>query len=116
MNIDILETASKYTELSLLESRKSTDRPSYYYKGKCPLVDCKDNQDKKLYEMIKKINPDYIRKEFTEESTPFTVSPKRNQFYCFKCQRGGNTIDLICKMENITPEECIRKFSEVSDE
>lgn len=46
---------------------------------------------------------------FHEEKTPsFSVSPGKQIFYCFGCQKGGNVIKFIQEIENLSYPEAIR--------
>ncbi len=46
---------------------------------------------------------------FHEEKTPsFSVSPGKQIFYCFGCQKGGNVIKFIQEIEHLTYPEAIR--------
>lgn len=38
----------------------------------------------------------------------FTVSPDKNQFYCFGCNRGGTVIDLVMYMNEVGVAEAVR--------
>ena len=46
---------------------------------------------------------------FHEEKTPsFSVSPGKQIFYCFGCQKGGNVIKFIQEIEHLSYPEAIR--------
>ena len=46
---------------------------------------------------------------FHEEKTPsFSVSPGKQIFYCFGCQKGGNVIKFIQEMERLSYPDAIR--------
>ena len=50
---------------------------------------------------------------FHSEDTPsFSVSPDKQIFYCFGCQKGGNAVDFIMEMETLTYPEALRKLAE----
>ena len=39
----------------------------------------------------------------------FTVSPKKNIYYCFRCHQGGDQISFFCKMKGITVEQFVKQ-------
>jgi DNA primase len=46
---------------------------------------------------------------FHEEHTPsFTVTPHRNMFYCFGCNKGGDAITFLMEHENMTYPEAVK--------
>ncbi len=50
---------------------------------------------------------------FHEEKTPsFSVSPGKQIFYCFGCQKGGNVIKFIQEIEHLSYPEAIRFLAE----
>ena len=50
---------------------------------------------------------------FHRERTPsFTVSPKKQMFYCFGCQTGGNVFTFLMKHENMTFSEAAKTLAE----
>lgn len=50
---------------------------------------------------------------FHREKTPsFTVNPERGFFHCFGCGKGGNAIDFVMAMENLTYAEARRHLAE----
>ncbi len=50
---------------------------------------------------------------FHRERTPsFTVSPKKQMFYCFGCQTGGNVFSFIMKHENMNFPEAVKMMAE----
>ncbi|NMA13941.1 MAG: DNA primase, partial [Clostridia bacterium] len=50
---------------------------------------------------------------FHLEDTPsFTVSPEKQIFYCFGCQKGGSVITFIMEQENLTLPEAAEKLAE----
>ncbi len=50
---------------------------------------------------------------FHRERTPsFTVSPKKQMFYCFGCQAGGNVFTFLMKHENMTFTETVKALAE----
>ncbi len=64
---------------------------------------------------------------FHEEKKPsFNVSPERQSFHCFGCEKGGNVFSFVMEMEGVTFPEAVRtlgrrcgievKLEEVSDE
>jgi DNA primase len=56
------------------------------------------------YVRLKKQGKNYVGLcPFHLEDTPsFTVSPDKQIFYCFGCQKGGNVINFIMEQENLT--------------
>ena len=49
---------------------------------------------------------------FHQEKTPsFTVSPEKQLFYCFGCQKGGNVFHFVMAMEQITFGEALRMLA-----
>jgi len=50
---------------------------------------------------------------FHQEKTPsFSVNPERGFFHCFGCGKGGNAIDFIMGVENLTYAEARRHLAE----
>ena len=50
---------------------------------------------------------------FHDEKTPsFSVSPGKQIFYCFGCQKGGNVIKFIQEIEHLSYPEAIRHLAE----
>ena len=50
---------------------------------------------------------------FHNEKTPsFTVHPERGFFHCFGCGKGGNVIDFVMGVENLTYSEARRMLAE----
>lgn len=50
---------------------------------------------------------------FHLEDTPsFTVSPEKQMFYCFGCQKGGNVIKFIMELENLNLPDAVEKLAE----
>lgn len=50
---------------------------------------------------------------FHEEKTPsFSVSPGKQIFYCFGCQKGGNVIKFIQEIEHVSYPEAIRRLAD----
>jgi len=50
---------------------------------------------------------------FHLEDTPsFSVSPDKQIFYCFGCQKGGNIINFIMEQDNLTLPEAAGKLAE----
>ncbi|NLJ70208.1 MAG: DNA primase [Clostridiaceae bacterium] len=50
---------------------------------------------------------------FHSETKPsFSVSPGKQIFYCFSCQRGGNVIKFIQDIENVSFPEAVRILAE----
>lgn len=46
---------------------------------------------------------------FHAETKPsFSVTPNKQMFYCYSCQRGGNVINFIQEIENISFPEAVR--------
>src|SRR5687768_3327889 len=49
---------------------------------------------------------------FHAEKTPsFTVSPVRNTFHCFGCQKGGSAIRFVMDYENLPFVDTVRKLA-----
>lgn len=49
---------------------------------------------------------------FHSEKTPsFSVSPEKQIFHCFSCGEGGNVIQFIAKIDNISYTESIKKLA-----
>lgn len=48
----------------------------------------------------------------TEKTPSFTVTPERNLFYCFGCQKGGSMLDLVMELEKLTFPEAFRLLAE----
>ncbi|MBQ7562459.1 MAG: DNA primase [Lachnospiraceae bacterium] len=48
----------------------------------------------------------------SEKSASFSVSPSKNMYYCFGCQRGGNVISFIMEYENVTFPEALSILAE----
>ena len=44
----------------------------------------------------------------TEKTPSFTVTPERNLFYCFGCQKGGSMLDLVMELEKLSFPEAFR--------
>ena len=45
---------------------------------------------------------------FHNEKTPsFTLSPERQQFYCFGCHKGGGVITFVREIENLSYQEAV---------
>lgn len=49
-----------------------------------------------------------------EDSPSFSVSPERQIFHCFGCGVGGNSINFISKIENLSYKEAIEFLAEKS--
>ena len=50
---------------------------------------------------------------FHSEKTPsFTVSPEKQFFHCFGCQKGGNVINFVMETENLSFPEAVTKLAE----
>jgi len=50
---------------------------------------------------------------FHSEDTPsFSVTPDKQIFYCFGCQKGGNAITFIMEMEQLSYPEAVRRLAE----
>lgn len=43
----------------------------------------------------------------TEKSPSFTVSPERDGYYCFGCQKGGSVFTFVMEMEKLTFPEAV---------
>ncbi len=63
--------------------------------------------------MMKKRGRNYVGLcPFHLEDTPsFTVSPDKQIFYCFGCQKGGNCIDFLMEYEHLTFPEAAEKLA-----
>ena len=48
----------------------------------------------------------------TEKTPSFTVTPERNLFYCFGCQKGGSMLDLVMELEKLSFPEAFRLLAE----
>lgn len=48
----------------------------------------------------------------TEKTPSFTVTPERNLFYCFGCQKGGSMLGLVMELEKLTFPEAFRLLAE----
>ena len=44
----------------------------------------------------------------TEKTPSFTVTPDKNLYYCFGCQKGGGLIDFVQEMEKVSFPEAVR--------
>ncbi|KYO65179.1 DNA primase [Thermovenabulum gondwanense] len=66
------------------------------------------------YVKLKKSGENYVALcPFHSEKTPsFTVSPKKQLFYCFGCGTGGNVFTFIMKKENLNFPEAVRFLAE----
>ncbi len=52
---------------------------------------------------------------FHKEKTPsFTVSSEKGFYYCFGCQEGGDIIDFLMKIENLSFNEAARKLADLA--
>ncbi|MFC0216305.1 DNA primase [Paenibacillus chartarius] len=50
---------------------------------------------------------------FHSEKTPsFTVTPERQIFHCFGCNKGGNSIQFTMEIEGLTFSEAVRQLAE----
>lgn len=47
-----------------------------------------------------------------EDTASFTVSPDKQIFYCFGCQKGGSVINFVMEEENLTLPEAAEKLAE----
>ncbi len=65
------------------------------------------------YVMLKKRGRNYVGLcPFHLEDTPsFTVSPDKQIFYCFGCQKGGNCFDFLMEYEHLTFPEAAEKLA-----
>ena len=48
----------------------------------------------------------------TEKTPSFTVTPERNLFYCFGCQKGGSMLGLVMELEKLSFPEAFRLLAE----
>ncbi len=47
-----------------------------------------------------------------EEKTPsFSITPSKNLFHCFGCGFAGSVIDLVAKLDGISPKEAIERLA-----
>lgn len=46
-----------------------------------------------------------------ENKPSFTINPRKNLWYCFGCQNGGDTIKLYMKMKNVNFVKAIDELS-----
>ena len=50
---------------------------------------------------------------FHDESTPsFSLSPEKNLFYCFGCQKGGSVFTLVQEMEGVGFPQAVRQLAD----
>ena len=50
---------------------------------------------------------------FHQEKTPsFIVSPERQTFHCFGCDRGGNVFTFVMEMEGVNFPEAVRSLGQ----
>lgn len=96
------DIVKKYTNLIVASDN--------YLKGKCPFKDCVDVHGDKFVELFKQIDPNYVKKEFNDDSQVFVVSPNKQIFYCFKCGKGGDIIALTSRMHDLSPDEAADKL------
>ncbi len=47
----------------------------------------------------------------TEKSPSFTITPSRQYYHCFGCQKGGNAISFVCDYENLPFTDAVRKLA-----
>ncbi len=47
----------------------------------------------------------------SERTGSFTVSPQKNLYHCFGCNRGGDGIRFVMEMENLTFAEAVEKIA-----
>ena len=52
----------------------------------------------------------------SETSTTFSVNTEKNNWHCFKCDEGGNTLDLAAHHFNIPREQSVRVAVELCKE
>ena len=48
----------------------------------------------------------------SETNSSFSVSPGKQIYYCFSCQKGGNVIKFLQDIENITFPEAVRMLAQ----
>ena len=48
----------------------------------------------------------------SEDTASFTVTPEKQIFYCFGCQKGGDVINFVKEIENLTFAEAAKKLAE----
>ena len=48
----------------------------------------------------------------SEDTASFTVTPEKQIFYCFGCQKGGDVINFVKEVENLTFAEAAKKLAE----
>lgn len=65
------------------------------------------------YVIMKKRGRNYVGLcPFHLEDTPsFTVSPDKQIYYCFGCQKGGNCFDFLMEYEHLTFPEAVEKLA-----
>lgn len=52
---------------------------------------------------------------FHQEKTPsFTVSPEKQIFFCFGCQKGGNAISFLMEIDGVSFPEAVRHLARAS--
>src|SRR5579872_7022916 len=52
---------------------------------------------------------------FHQEKTPsFTVSPSKQRFMCFGCEKGGTAIDYVMSRDRIEFKEALRYLAEAA--
>jgi DNA primase len=50
---------------------------------------------------------------FHQEKTPsFSVSPSKQRFYCYGCEKGGNAIDFVMFSDRVEFKDALRKLAE----
>lgn len=48
----------------------------------------------------------------TEDTPSFSVSPDKQMFYCFGCQKGGGVIDFVMDFEHLSFPEALEKLAQ----
>jgi DNA primase len=52
---------------------------------------------------------------FHQEKTPsFSVSPSKQRFYCYGCEKGGNAIDFVMQRDRLEFKEALRMLAEAA--
>lgn len=64
------------------------------------------------YVTLKKSGADYVGLcPFHSEKTPsFRVTPSKQMFYCFGCQKGGGPVQFLMQIENLNFPDAIKKL------
>src|ERR1700761_2167420 len=53
---------------------------------------------------------------FHQEKTPsFSVSPSKQRFYCYGCEKGGNAIDFVMLRDRVEFMDALRLMAEAAN-